>query len=411
MSRRDKLKPHRIDNLSYRYHLLLLALPMLLFVLVFMFYPRLDAVTVLPLILLCTIYLFGYSLSYYLYQGRLSRLWQHLEQVVHINDSTFELVHLSSQYQDEHAFLNALLNKAVSIVDGAEMGSIISVDPETQKLNFESCVGMDLQKLRQVSFTLEQTFEYRLTQGRCDRVVVINDMENVNSGSSLSAENQRLLLTAAQIPIRSTLSSPIHIDGKLYAMLNLDSGLAGAFSDYDRNLVGILTHEASNAISLYQKSQQIRKLASFDPLTGLYNRQRFEDLLEQWPLKSRQDSWLLLLDMDNLKGINDFRGHQQGDEAIRSLTRAMKSQWPEQALLARFGGDEFVALCEGSEQQLEQDIAALRDRLKQDVDYPLEFSVGMARLGPDWQQALKDADAAMYRQKREHKAPKAKHLG
>lgn len=96
--------------------------------------------------------------------------------------------------------------------------------------------------------------------------------ENINAASTLTGEEQHILLTAAKQPIRSTLSSPIRIDGKLYGMLNLDSSSVGAFSDYDRNLVSILTHEASNAIALYQKSLQITKLANFDNLTGLYNR-------------------------------------------------------------------------------------------------------------------------------------------
>jgi GAF domain-containing protein len=131
------------------------------------------------------------------------------------------------------------------------MGSIIKVNEETHKLHFESVVGLDLNMLKQLNFSLEQSYEYRLTKGKCDRVVVVDDMKNINAASTLTGEEQHIWLTAAKQPKRSTLSSPIRIDGKLYGRLNLDSSRVGAFRDYERNLVSILTNEASNAMAWY----------------------------------------------------------------------------------------------------------------------------------------------------------------
>jgi diguanylate cyclase (GGDEF)-like protein len=406
VKQRDSLKRKKIDTLDIRYHLLLLVLPLILFFLVFSFAMPSGQNDFLSLSLICIVYLFGYSLSYYLHQGRIIRLWQHLEQVVNINDATYELVHLSSQYQDEHAFLDALLNTAVSVINGAEMGSIILVDPKTSELTFESAVGLDLNRLRKLKFTLEQSFEYRLTDGRCDRVVVVDDMHQINSGSTLTAEEQNILITAALQPIRSTLSSPIHIDGKLYGMLNLDSTNVGAFSDYDKNLVGILTHEASNAISLYQKSQQIQKLANTDPLTGLYNRKRFDELLRQWQHKPQLGSYLIIMDMDNLKTINDIHGHQSGDHAINLMASAMKSAWPSKSVLGRFGGDEFVAICHGPEHKVRQELDNMTQWLTDKAQFSVHFSAGVVEYQGDWQQAFKQADAAMYLEKRTKKSLK-----
>lgn len=403
MKQRDSLRRKKIDTLDVRYHFLLLVLPLILFFLVFSFAMPSGQNDFLSLSLICIVYLFGYSLSYYLHQGRIIRLWQHLEQVVNINDATYELVHLSSQYQDEHAFLDALLNKAVSMINGAEMGSIILINPKNNELTFECAVGLNLQRLRQLKFTLEQSFEYRLTNGRCDRVVVIDDMRHVNSGSTLSDEDQAILLTASERPIRSTLSSPIHIDGKLYGMLNLDSGEYGAFNDYDRNLVGILTHEASNAIALYQKSQQIQKLANTDPLTGLYNRKRFDELLRQWHHKPQLGSYLIIIDMDNLKTINDAYGHQSGDHAIMLMAQAMKDTWPHKVLLGRFGGDEFVVICQGPEEKVRLELTHMESELTGKTQFPVKFSAGIADYQGDWQQAFKQADAAMYLEKRTKK--------
>lgn len=402
MKLRDNFKRKTIDRLDYRYHLLLLIVPIVLFVLLFIFNAPTEGWTILPLLFVCLIYVIAYSLIYYLHQGRLSRLWLHLEQVVNINDAIYELAHLSSHYKNEHAFLDALLNKAVCIINGAEMGSIIKINEISNKLHFESVVGLDLAKLKQLNFTLEQSFEYRLTKGKCDRVVVVNDMQNINSGSTLSEEAQQILLTAAKHPIRSTLSSPIRIDGKLYGMLNLDSSIVGAFSDYDRNLVSILTHEASNAIALYQKSQQISKLANFDSLTGLYNRKNFEDALQHWQAKPHLGSFLIIIDMDNLKAINDTYGHQVGDTAIKRVSSAILSYWQNKGIISRFGGDEFVALCHGPREQLEGDLDEIRIELHQD-QLNLGFSFGIAAFDGNWSTAFKQADHAMYEQKRAKK--------
>ncbi|MBE8167591.1 MAG: GGDEF domain-containing protein [Shewanella sp.] len=402
MKQQDNLKTKKIDRLDLRYHVLLLLLPLLLIIFSFQLLTSFSSSSYLATILMCMIYLVGYSLCYYLHQGRLTRLWQHLEHVININDATYELVRLSNQYQDQHAFLNALLQKAVSSINGAEMGSIILVDPKTNELKFDAVVGLDINKLSKVRFSLEETFEYRLTNGKCDRVVVINDMNDINKKSSLSSDEQDILLNASDNPIRSTLSTPIHIDGKLYAMLNLDSTRFGAFSHYDSNLVSILTQEACNAITLFKKNQEIHKLANFDPHTQLCNRQHFEQLLTSWKVKPHLGSFMAIIDMDNLKEINDNLGHQAGDTAIKALAEGLKKYWSDPSLTGRFGGDEFVLLAYGPQQKFKLEVEQLQNQLI--LDDGIQFSYGVAEYCGDWQNTFKQADTEMYLQKRAKKS-------
>ena len=121
-------------------------------------------------------------------------------------------------------------------------------------------------------------------------------------------------------------------------MIKLDSSATKAFSDYTRNSVVILTHEAANAIALYQKTRQIETLANYDGLTSLCNRQYFETHLAQWPNKPLLPCFLVLIDLDNLKQINDNHGHQAGDDTLISLAKRLKDYWHEQQLVARYGG-------------------------------------------------------------------------
>ncbi|MGS0691259.1 sensor domain-containing diguanylate cyclase [Shewanella sp. 30m-9] len=412
---KDSLKKKKIDSVGLKTHLALLGTPMLLLLIGWGIFFRISPTpnSVANLVLVAIIYLLGYSLSYYFHQGRLNRLWEHLQQVIHVNDTTFALVNIANRYQDERAFLDALLKKSVSSIDGAEMGSIIKVDANTGELHFESTVGIDINKLRQVKFNLSQSFEYLLTKGKCDRVVVIDDMANINAHSTLSTAEQQVLLTAPEAPIRSTLSSPIHIDGALYGMLNLDSARINAFSHYDRNLVAILTHEAANAIALYQKTRQINLLANFDSLTQLYNRQRFEEGVNNWKIKAHFGSYLVVLDLDNLKVINDSDGHQAGDKALLYFASTLKMHWHSKHLIARYGGDEFVALCHGPLEQLEEDLKQIRQMLAEQhlSDKPayksmpdIQFSYGIADYQGDLNTSFKAADRLMYQHKRGKKA-------
>ncbi|WP_133406307.1 sensor domain-containing diguanylate cyclase [Parashewanella tropica] len=401
MKQKDNLKSKQIDRIDIRYHILLLVCPLLLIIFCFQLLNPLGTNNFLSITFIYLIYALGYSLSYYLHQSRLHRLWQHLEHVVTINETTYDLVKLSNQYHEQHDFLNALLKKSISAINGAEMGSIVVLDHINNKLTYESVIGVDHTKLNRVDFFLEDSFQYQLTQGKCDRVVVINDINEIGTNKELSLQAQTIFKEACSQPIRSTLSTPIYIDDKLFGMLNLDSSQYEAFNDYDSNLVSILTQEACNALSLYQKNQQIHKLANFDPLTQLFNRQAFEQKLKAWNLKPHLGSFLIIIDMDNLKQFNDNLGHQVGDTAIKSLSDVLRQNWSEDALLGRFGGDEFIVVTHGPLSLLKQKIEKIQQQLMHQSG--IEFSYGIAKYDNGWQKSFKKADSEMYLQKRAKK--------
>jgi diguanylate cyclase (GGDEF)-like protein len=383
-----------IGYLDIKQHLLLLLIPLLLISIIsFTAFDTSSAYQFLSLIG-CG-YTTCYAITYFVHRQNMLRLWQHLEHVIHINDTTYELVNLSSQYDSEQAFLDALLLKAISVIDDAEMGSIILVDNQTNQLQFESVIGLNIDALQNINFTLKDTFLYRLTQGRCHKTVVIS---NINAKNPKQYD-QFVLPNASIKPICSTLSSPIRIDGELYGMMNLDSSKMEAFGDYDINLVNILTSEAANAISLYQKSKKIELLADYDGLTGLYNRKKFDATILQWQHHPELASYIIILDMDNLKPLNDQYGHQAGDDALKAFAQSLKSMWHPHFLVARYGGDEFIALCRGPIDVLEQQITQLQHDLTL-LNPVIHFSYGLAQYNQDWSNAFKQADNNMYSQKR-----------
>ena len=94
-----------------------------------------------------------------------------------------------------------------------------------------------------------------------------------------------------------------------------------------------------------EQRKKFRKLSQTDPLTGLLNRTGFDIQLEQYLEENEPKTCVgILLDVDNFKFINDVYGHALGDQVLLQLARSMEQFFPENAIIARNGGDEFCII-------------------------------------------------------------------
>ncbi len=155
-------------------------------------------------------------------------------------------------------------------------------------------------------------------------------------------------------------------------------------------------------------------LAAVDELTGISNRRGFELLATKvLEICKRRDlsSTVAYFDLDGLKAINDELGHNHGDQALREFATLLEGTFRASDIVARLGGDEFVVLLAGA-----TTTAEVVDRLSGTLDarnaesaiaYRLEASVGCATFDPQAPASLasllREADAAMYQQKDEHR--------
>lgn len=93
--------------------------------------------------------------------------------------------------------------------------------------------------------------------------------------------------------------------------------------------------------------EDLEQLASYDNLTGVFNRRVFDSVLErEWKLTQGDgvDSYLLVADLDGFKRLNDEHGHEAGDDALREFALILRNLARETDLVARLGGDEFAVL-------------------------------------------------------------------
>lgn len=153
------------------------------------------------------------------------------------------------------------------------------------------------------------------------------------------------------------------------------------------------------------------QLISTDPLTGLNNRNRFENYMLSLfsNVDHTDDVYLLMMDADGFKQINDRYGHVEGDHALQVISAALKDVCSTSGgFIARYGGDEFVVLQKAvAEQDIMHLCATINDELaRAEVPYLLRMSIGYARVGDGvdtWQDLLRAADAELYRVKAEKK--------
>lgn len=153
------------------------------------------------------------------------------------------------------------------------------------------------------------------------------------------------------------------------------------------------------------------QLISTDPLTGLNNRNRFETYMLSLfsNVDQAEDVYLLMMDADAFKQINDRYGHVEGDHALQVVATALKDVCsPAGGFIARYGGDEFVVLQKAAAEQGIIDLcSSINDELaRAEVPYALRMSIGYARVGDGidtWQNLLRAADAELYRVKAEKK--------
>jgi diguanylate cyclase (GGDEF)-like protein/PAS domain S-box-containing protein len=154
--------------------------------------------------------------------------------------------------------------------------------------------------------------------------------------------------------------------------------------------------------------EEIQRLASSDPLTGLAN---YRHLLEVFNKEAERSGRtgrpvsLLLLDLDGLKAINDAHGHLVGSRALCRLARVLRQQCRLNDTPARHGGDEFAVILPETEIEAVRNLAwRVAERLANDLEPPpLSFSFGVASYPQDgrtFDQVLGKADRALYDMKR-----------
>lgn len=215
--------------------------------------------------------------------------------------------------------------------------------------------------------------------------------------------------TPSRSDLRSGISTPIGNFG----VFQVASTEANAFGDEDVRLLELLLGHTAEALHRIRLQEKLKEQALRDPLTGIYNRRYFNQVIEQEiPRSTRYNHPIgfVMIDVNSFKEINDLYGHQVGDEVLQEVAKLLQQQVRESDIVVRYGGDEFLLVLietNGETVQVKRRVleeVARRNKTNPVFDFPVTFSIGIAHWSPDSLQSvsevLAEADKRMYKSKR-----------
>jgi len=205
---------------------------------------------------------------------------------------------------------------------------------------------------------------------------------------------------------KSLLMLPLVARGDTIGLMEIVDVNDRVWSDDDvefcRALCDIVAIAVRNAVLF----AELQETAARDKLTGLYNRRLFEEQLEAAvarSLRSKENLTLLVVDLDGLKRINDVSGHVAGDNALRTLSDALRATIRSTDVACRIGGDEFAVVLPGSTAEDAVHVAERAQEMLAEIGRGhYSFSGGIARVTPAQSSAedvFRAADLAAYRAK------------
>jgi diguanylate cyclase (GGDEF)-like protein len=214
----------------------------------------------------------------------------------------------------------------------------------------------------------------------------------------------------------NALRAQLRVRGRTVGMMGVGTMADRVFNASDMLFMAAVADQIAVALD---RARQFSSEARTDHLTGLANRREFERVIErEVALAERHGRRLsvMMIDLDNLKKINDRQGHRAGDGALRLVAQQLQRVVRASDVCARIGGDEFaVAMPETDIERAREVATRLRSTIHQvslssKLPEQVEVSIGVAawRPGQDWQAVYQVADADLYEDKRRHKT--ARHL-
>ncbi len=227
---------------------------------------------------------------------------------------------------------------------------------------------------------------------------------------------RRQMVFSPELPVadfESLIVLPLMVHESVLGTLVLGSQQHDAFGESVTPLLQILSQHVAVSLANARMVKRLEDLATSDGMTGLLNKRALIEVADQKLRSSQRFSKplsVIIADIDHFKRVNDSYGHDIGDVVIRGFADVLKRTKRETDSVARFGGEEFVVLCEETDAT---GARLLAERVRQELEAavfhtpkgPLQVtcSLGVATFpaaGHDWSGLFKATDEALYVSKR-----------
>jgi diguanylate cyclase (GGDEF)-like protein len=215
--------------------------------------------------------------------------------------------------------------------------------------------------------------------------------------------------------IESLIIAPIIYKNFTWGLVAIDHLEKDAFTELDFELMNTLAAHIALHLEEMDAKNKLNLQALIDPLTGIWNRRYIMTRIEEEEQKLKRyggESCVSIIDLGDLKMINDHFGHTTGDEVLKATANAIAKTIRSVDAVGRYGGDEFIVLFPStSPEEAQVALQRVNDEINKqrppgvEVDIFADFGVACSPLdAPTLMEAINIADARMYNYKRERNA-------
>ena len=323
---------------------------------------------------------------------------QELDKILQNLSLLYNIGRAMTYISDLKNLLQYILKKAVMITN-AEKGSIMLLDPDTNRLLISVIEGLEdndqQEKINNKQVTCKS---FKPGEGVAGQVfqeakpIVLNNIKGEDK-----------FIEADSSFVRSIACIPMLVYNDAIGVINVTNKRDDEhFTEVDVEMLKAVTDQAAVAIN----KAQLREMAVTDFLTGLYIRRYFMSKLQDELLRSERYNKIfsiVMADIDKFKNVNDTYGHTAGDKVLKAVGDFFQTNIRQVDIVARYGGEEFVILFPETDKEAAYVLAErLRkgfSQIRLDNLPGLSISSGISTFpedGKDIQTLIKNADTAMY---------------
>jgi len=317
-------------------------------------------------------------------------------------ETSLEVVH----YDNVHELLKKILINAIKTLDVSESGSILLLDEEDVYMTPEITIGLS-KASKNVKVLPKETFHFCVSKDKYKSTVIIQDL--IHLINSKKERNMTKIYTDKGELIKSTISAPLFVKGQRYGSINVDSTKLAPFSEFHKIIMDYIAGIVEIILERFIMIDEIKFLSNHDYLTKLGNRTSLYSYLNK-KIEKKESFYMVQIDLNNFKEINDKFGHLVGDEFLKAFGAELKELEISHEPI-RLGGDEFALIFENKEEKnIEGIIEKLHNKCKKEGvkiksgrNFKNGFSWGIAKYpddGEDIEDIYKETDRILYGVKR-----------
>jgi diguanylate cyclase (GGDEF)-like protein len=266
-----------------------------------------------------------------------------------------------SRLMDLTAVAQLAVERAFSLIGKSDACLLFLVDPERQELSLFA--SKKREAVPAIRAKHGDQFDRHVL--RAHRPLLVNDARRDFRFTAPVGQERA---------VSSVIACPLLIGQAPAGVLRLDSAKSAAYTQDDLRFLDILLDLLSAAVTNARLFAQIQQLATTDGLTGLMLRRPFlEELARELTraARRREPASVLVIDVDRFKDYNDTFGHTAGDLVLKAVAETLRAVAPPDAVVGRYGGEEFVVLLPRASRPQASDVAErIRKTVEQGVSPP-----------------------------------------